>query len=139
LQVCIGSLLLLLLNVDSRLLSHIRPSSRFAPTLTVTTVVLYSAALLDSVLLDPHGVLDWMFGLLELSAISCTLPVAACLCAMAWQQRSLRLDICVVFTAPLYVVLFITGETYSSWALASCGLAASYWLIKYKLDYEQFR
>jgi len=132
-------MLLLLLNVDSRLLSHVRPSGRSAPSFTVSTIVLYSATLLDSVLLDPHGVLDWIFGLLELSAISCTLPVAACLSAMVWRERSLRLNVCVVFTAPLYVVLFITGETYASWVLASCGLAASYWLIKFKLDYEQFR
>ena len=90
-------------------------------------------------LFDPHGFLDWVFGLLELTGVCCTLPVAACLCAIVWRQRSLKLDICVVFTAPLYVVLFITGETYSSWTLATCGLTASYWLIKYRLDYEQYR
>jgi len=72
-------------------------------------------------------------------AMFCTLPVAACLSAMVWRKQSLRLDICVVFTAPLYVVLFITGETYSSWTLAGCGLAASYWLIKYRLSYEHYR
>jgi len=137
--VCVGSSILLLLNVDSWLMSHIRPTSRCAPAVTVSTVVLYMAAFRDSILFDPHGILDWMFGLLELSAICCSLPVAACLSAMVWRQWSLRLDICVVFTAPLYVVLFITGETYSSWTLASCGLSASYWLVKYKLNYEQCR
>ena len=88
---------------------------------------------------DAHCVLDWVSGLLELTALCCTVPVAACLSAMLWRSRSLRLDICVVFTAPLYFVLFITGETYSSWMLALCGLAASYWLMRYKLKYDQSR
>lgn len=123
-------------NIDSQLLSHIRPSSRCAPAVTVSAVTLYTATLHDCVLFDAHGFFDWAFGLLELLALCCTVPVAACLFAMVWREQSLRLDICVVFTAPLYVLLFITGETYSSWALALCGLAASYWLIKYKLTYE---
>jgi len=136
-QVCIGSSILSLHNVDHWLLYHIQPSSRCAPSLTVSTLTLYTAALLDCVILDPHGFFDWAFGTIELAALCCTIPVAACLSAMVWRQHSLRLDICVVFTAPLYVVLFITAETYSSWVLALCGLAASYWLIKYRLQYEQ--
>jgi len=135
-QVCVASSILFLHNIDSHLLSLIQPSIRCAPAVTVSTVALYTATLLDCVLFDPHGFLDWAFGLIEFSALCCTVPVAACLLAMVWRERSLRLDICVVFTAPLYVLLFITGETYSSWMLATCGLAASYWLIKYKLTYE---
>jgi len=138
-QVCSASSVLVLLNVDSRLLSHVQPSTRCAPAVTVSTLTLYMATLLDCVIFDPHGLLDWVFGLLELTALCCTLPVAACLSAMVWRQRSLRLDICVVFTAPLYVILLITGETYSAWSLASCGVAASYWLIRHKLKYDQCR
>lgn len=136
-QVCGASSTLTLLNVNSWLLSHLQPSSRCAAAVTVSTITLYTATLLDCVIFDPHGVLDWLFGLLELTALCCSTPVAACLSAMVWRQQSLRLDICVVFTSPLYVVLFITGETYSAWTLASCGLAASFWLMKYKLKYDQ--
>ena len=138
-QVCVGSLVLLLHNDDTWLLRRIRPSSRCGPTVTVCTLALYTAALLDCVLLDPHGLLDWVFGLLELVAVFCTLPVAACLSAMVWRRQSLRLDICVVFTAPLYVILFVTGETYSSWVLAGCGLVVSYWLIKHQLKFDHCR
>jgi len=138
-QVCAMSSVLLLHNADRWLMSHLRPVSRCAPAVTISTLTLYVAALRDCVIFDPHGFADCIFGSLELVAVCCTLPVAACLSAMVWRQRSLRLDICVVFTAPIYVILFITGETYSSWVLASCGLAASYWLIKYRLKYDQYR
>jgi len=106
---------------------------------TVCTLALYVATLYDCILLDPHGVLDWIFGLIELATLCCTVPVATCLSAVVWRQHSIRLDICVVFTAPLYLLLFLTGETYSAWTLAAFGLAAGYWLIKYRLKFERCR
>jgi hypothetical protein len=138
-QICGGTPLLLLLNKDAWMLSALSRRNRLAPVVSAAVLTLYLVALFDCGLFTSSRLLTRIVGFFELLVLAASTPVAACLLTILWADVAYGLEILVVFTAPAYLVLFLLGTEYSSWFLAACGLAASYWLMKYKLQFGDDR
>ena len=100
-------------------------------------ITLYAAAFIDCGLLSAGSrILSLLVGFLELLTLIASTPVAVSLLTTLWSGSSIPSSVLVVFTAPAFLVLFLFGAQYSSWVLAMCGIVSSYWLMKYKLVFN---
>ncbi len=138
LQYICSSAVLVLLQQDSLLLQTLNYSNNIAPTLYVTSFVLWKAVIYASQAWTYNHVIFLLIAIIELLLIAAMSPIYLTFFTVLWSNKFVLSERLVVFLTPLSLFLVIFGTTYTAWVFAAYTVGVGTWLMYYKLPLKGY-